>query len=418
LEKDLPFVKDALSHPTTPILQHAYVGPTLETMEAFCSALPVLALSAPSSPFYDPPSSPNSVAETSLLESIQMAHLYISSLPLSYKYINTTTPGSLNRLSKTCSWIERHSKGVLTWAEKICWMVSPVPWRDDLGLRCLEVIIKRQREDMDVGDIKSVLEETSLLLHNSTGEEKGKSELKGFIQVLEWSEEQMKIYYTAQEALVKLKKEEDSGKGEEGEESVVKEDDGSSSSVSIVRPRPIMPEITESTLSFLESFHKILVFYMWMLFRNSVVFSDQETTEGLKKRVEVVLDWALQVISYSQKDTNEKVKKGKGKGKGKGKLGSEGLFTERASIKQLMEDYERRNVKEGKREERAMEKSVWSNGREEEGRKGTEIGVMDNAEIKAKNKRPWVQAPDLTTLLKNYVDNSDLKVGRRRGNYS
>ncbi|XP_006459154.1 hypothetical protein AGABI2DRAFT_201173, partial [Agaricus bisporus var. bisporus H97] len=32
--KDLPFVKDALSHPSTPTLSHAYVGPTVESMEA------------------------------------------------------------------------------------------------------------------------------------------------------------------------------------------------------------------------------------------------------------------------------------------------------------------------------------------------------------------------------------------------
>ncbi|XP_006459153.1 hypothetical protein AGABI2DRAFT_191205 [Agaricus bisporus var. bisporus H97] len=48
----------------------------------------------------------------------------------------------------------------------------------------------------------------------------------------------------------------------------------------------------------------------------------------------------------------------------------------------------------------------------EEGSKRATVGVLDQAELKSKAKRPWVQAPDLSTLLKNYVENPNLRVGQ------
>ncbi|KAH9483464.1 ATP-dependent RNA helicase suv3, mitochondrial [Psilocybe cubensis] len=45
-------------------------------------------------------------------------------------------------------------------------------------------------------------------------------------------------------------------------------------------------------LNFLESFHKILVFYSWMSLRNSVVYADS-SVETVKERLEDVLNWVL-----------------------------------------------------------------------------------------------------------------------------
>lgn len=279
-------------------------------------------------------------------------------------------------------------------------MVSPVAWRDDICMKCFEVIIRRQREDMDVGDIKSVLEESSLLLQ-AQFRANGNAETRGFLEVLESTEEQMKLYQQAQEAMMNSKKEEEGS----GAEETLPSSPSSSAVSTNVKQKPFIPELTAETLSFLESFHKILVFYMWMVFRNSVVYSDQETTEDLKKRVELALDWALQVIGYSRKNTTEK--NHKGQWKGKGKLGRGEVFNERASIKQLVEDYERRNIREERKE-----RSVWSDGVRDEGSRSGEIEVMDFSEMRAKVKRAWVQAPDLTTLLKNYVEDPSLRVGR------
>jgi len=48
----------------------------------------------------------------------------------------------------------------------------------------------------------------------------------------------------------------------------------------------------------LETFHKILVVYIWLSFRNPVSYpSHQEATE-LKERLERVLHWCLQELTY------------------------------------------------------------------------------------------------------------------------
>ncbi|KDR82116.1 hypothetical protein GALMADRAFT_240629 [Galerina marginata CBS 339.88] len=53
---------------------------------------------------------------------------------------------------------------------------------------------------------------------------------------------------------------------------------------------------SSTTLIQLEAFHKILVFYKWMSFRNPIVYSDPTVTE-LKERSERVLNWTLEKMS-------------------------------------------------------------------------------------------------------------------------
>lgn len=52
-----------------------------------------------------------------------------------------------------------------------------------------------------------------------------------------------------------------------------------------------------STLEKLETFHKVLVFYMWMSYRNPVSFHRHEETLDIKTRVEKALDWTLEGMS-------------------------------------------------------------------------------------------------------------------------
>ncbi|KAF7777881.1 hypothetical protein Agabi119p4_3953 [Agaricus bisporus var. burnettii] len=382
--KDLPFVKDALSHPSTPTLSHAYVGPTVESMEAFCAALPISKSHSQHNSLF--PTSSSGTNLTSFLESIQMAHVYTASVPPAYKYINTTSPSGLEKLSRLCSWIEKHSKGVLTWEDKICWLVSPMAVRDDLCVKCYEVIIRRQRDDMDVGDLKDVLEETSRIVYGQDVKKVSVGEMnkepKGFLQVLEWAEEQMRKHSESLQAVAVLEKEVREVNEEKEEEE--KEEDAR---LSTRNRQPFIPEITHSTLSVLESFHKILVFYMWMLFRNSVVFSDQETTEELKRRVEVVLDWSLQVIGQSDQDKTD------GKDMEKVRIAKEErMLSERAAYKQLMKDYQERNAKNETEQNKEERDSREMNRSREEETVGSSAGFID--------------------VLKNYVENPNLRVGR------
>jgi ATP-dependent RNA helicase SUPV3L1/SUV3 len=60
------------------------------------------------------------------------------------------------------------------------------------------------------------------------------------------------------------------------------------------------PHSNIDTLSRLESFHKIIVFYVWMTFRSPVVYSEFEMVSDLKLRLEKVLNWSLEGLSKNQ----------------------------------------------------------------------------------------------------------------------
>ena len=51
-----------------------------------------------------------------------------------------------------------------------------------------------------------------------------------------------------------------------------------------------------ATLMIMESFHKLLVFYLWMSYKNPTVYSDA-TVSLLKERAEKVLNWTLEHMS-------------------------------------------------------------------------------------------------------------------------
>lgn len=50
----------------------------------------------------------------------------------------------------------------------------------------------------------------------------------------------------------------------------------------------------------LESFHKVIVFYVWMSFRSPVVYSEFLMVSDLKQRLEKVLNWSLDGLSKNQ----------------------------------------------------------------------------------------------------------------------
>ena len=60
------------------------------------------------------------------------------------------------------------------------------------------------------------------------------------------------------------------------------------------------PHSTIDTLLRLESFHKVIVFYIWMTFRSPVVYSEFLMVADLKHRLEKVLNWSLEGVSKNQ----------------------------------------------------------------------------------------------------------------------
>jgi len=61
------------------------------------------------------------------------------------------------------------------------------------------------------------------------------------------------------------------------------------------------PHSDIDTLMRLESFHKVIVFYVWMSFRSPVVYSEFLMVADLKLRLEKVLNWSLDGLSKKQK---------------------------------------------------------------------------------------------------------------------
>jgi len=60
------------------------------------------------------------------------------------------------------------------------------------------------------------------------------------------------------------------------------------------------PHSNINTLMCLESFHKVIVFYVWMSFRSPVVYAEFLMVTDLKQRLEKVLNWSLDGLSKNQ----------------------------------------------------------------------------------------------------------------------
>jgi ATP-dependent RNA helicase SUPV3L1/SUV3 len=61
------------------------------------------------------------------------------------------------------------------------------------------------------------------------------------------------------------------------------------------------PRAKGQVLETLEAFHKSLVFYLWMSYRNPVSYHCQTEAADLKARVEKALDWSLEGMSQTAK---------------------------------------------------------------------------------------------------------------------
>lgn len=351
-QKDLPFLQEALSHPSTPTLTHAHVATTIETYTRIATALP----------------------SNATLETVQMAHVYASILPKAYRY---AIPG---RVAEICEWIDEKSKGMLTWAEKQMLMSSPVAWRDEMVVRVAEEMVRLQRDEMCVS-VEAVVKPF------------------GFMDALmrvEWQMERAKAIAAAGEAR------------------------------NARWPKARVGEMKIEVLDTLETFHKVLVLYMWMHFRNNVVYPEREAAEDLKHRVEIVLDWGLQQLGKKDvakrwqqtwSSAKREVAEGGMEGEAEGRAGHRRhpeasghhppSFAANPSPTQLPQDGT--HISQVPPSLRLPPISGFPQRPQK-----PKIDYIRSPNEGARAARQWDQPPDLSTLLKQYVSSPSLKVERRK----
>lgn len=147
--------------------------------------------------------------------------------------------GTLSQLSEMCGYIDE--RGQFTLADRHLFLQAPFPWRDRFALNAVTEFLTAYYESMHV-DVVETVKKLSLL------------------EMLERAEQAMQS---------------PDGRTADGR-----------------------PFAVGKQLQGLEIFHKILVVYIWLSFRNPVSYpSHQEATE-LKERLERVLHWCLQEMTY------------------------------------------------------------------------------------------------------------------------
>ncbi|KAJ7215325.1 hypothetical protein B0H12DRAFT_1213359 [Mycena haematopus] len=150
-------------------------------------------------------------------------------------YCRTAHP---SQLSIVCEYIDQ--LGQFTLPDKYFIIQAPFPWRDRTALDTITTFISTYYESMHV-DIMSAMRQL------------------GYLDMLENAETAMKV------------------------------PDGRDANGRQFKHSYELPG--------LETFHKILVAYMWLSFRNPVSYSSQEEAVMLKERLEHVLHWCLEEMT-------------------------------------------------------------------------------------------------------------------------
>ncbi len=289
-----------------------------------------------------------------------MAHVYVAALPKVYKY------GMESRLAEVCAWVDEKSEGRLTWHDKQILLVSPVAWKDGEVMKVAEEMVNLQREEMCV-DLDRMF---------GKGGGAGAGAGFGFYDSLADLEHQM----------VKAQQQQREGK------------------------TPAVVDVKDSALELLESFHKSLVLYMWMHHRNCVVFPDELKAEELKHRVEDVMDWALQQMG----------KKNVSKRWGQAKAATQQRQHRQHQLPSSPSPIRHSPIA-------TMDKPVPSipfptvvrpqQAQSQLGPDQRQRQQLPKIDFVRNDPglltRRWEQPPDLSTLLKKYVDSPSLKIGSK-----
>ncbi|PPQ65827.1 hypothetical protein CVT24_012054 [Panaeolus cyanescens] len=189
--------------------------------------------------------------EGSSIETAFDAHRFIGKIPPHLRY------SSQNQLDQVYDVIDNE------WADmpmeaKMLLLYAPVPWRDTKTVDIIKNCLTMFSETMSVQFDKAI-------------------EGTKFMSILDEVEEKMK-------------------------------DQKSTNSLEDID----IPNASDK-LMLLESFHKATVFYIWMSFRHPVAYSNFEQVSALKERIEVVLNFMLDVISKKENLLQFKQLGGKGR---------------------------------------------------------------------------------------------------------
>lgn len=142
------------------------------------------------------------------------------------------------QLTVACSFLDTHWKDMML-SDKMSLLYSPIPWRDTKTVDVLRAILSQQGTG-DVVEFMQAMQGTGLL------------------EVVDELENKMRM--------------EEAGL--------------------VSRSRAVPASLIQ-----LESLHKVLGLYLWMSYRNRLLYSETELVRALKDRLEVVLNWSLDRLS-------------------------------------------------------------------------------------------------------------------------
>ncbi|KAF8638876.1 hypothetical protein AX17_001931 [Amanita inopinata Kibby_2008] len=268
---DLPFLRQALAE-STPLLRYARIGAHSETFTRLAHVLP-----RGSSTF-----------------TVYEAHIYAGRLGPNYRYAMP----EMSQLKGICELVDeeggkvapmknhRHkgdevetlggllshlgldgessTRRSMTIADRMLLCLAPIPWRD---LTCVQItrrLVKMYQERLEV-NLNMAIKGTGFM-EALEGIESLNSEINFRDSHMKTSDSRI------DNSLLHRQKKEVPGANRVG------------------KPN-------QTTLSLLETFHKILVLYLWMSYRNPASWSNREEVSGLKMRVERALERCLEGLS-------------------------------------------------------------------------------------------------------------------------
>ncbi|KAG5642811.1 hypothetical protein DXG03_002095 [Asterophora parasitica] len=152
-----------------------------------------------------------------------------------------------DRLREMCDFVDTRCEG-LPLSHRLLLLLAPIAWRDPACVKIITRYVTMYRDDMYVDLIKAV-EDTSFMANLETIEGRMRS--------------------------------------------------------------PERPRATSDMLSELESFHKALVLYAWMSFRQPIAWNQQNEVADLKERVELALEWTLQAMTRNSRRVSKSTQRPK-----------------------------------------------------------------------------------------------------------
>ncbi|PFH53578.1 hypothetical protein AMATHDRAFT_122125, partial [Amanita thiersii Skay4041] len=232
---DIPVLQRAIAAPITP-LSYARLSPHADSFSRIAHVLP-----RGSSTF-----------------TVYEAHVYAGRLSANYRYnIPSVEDGALSELDLGST----SSPGNLTIADRLLLCLAPVQWRDPMCVEVVKRLIEMYKQDLEV-DLAAAVKGT------------------GFMEALECIE--LEAGESIDNTQLQGHEQPDKHLNQQNSQRMGVVTQGSAN---------------HDNLNLLETFHKVLVMYIWMSYRNSVSWGNREDVQALKERVERALEYCLEHLS-------------------------------------------------------------------------------------------------------------------------